>query len=184
VRRCWRAASIDSTGSIASFEVVAGSAEIAPFQGSWALLAGVVRGSGRRIRLLLVVAVAALVSDQAGKLVAAAVHPADYVHNPSLRVSVWPGLAMALGVFLLPYRPLVAAIGLSLGGGLGNLLDHYLWPGGTPDFISVSWLFPDAIWNPADLLIVIGTIGVGLALLVWPVHVGLRQWRQSASALS
>jgi hypothetical protein len=89
-----------------------------------------------------------------------------------------------LGCFCFPTGRFVAAIGLSLGGGLGNLLDHYLWPGGTPDFISVSWLFPDAIWNPADLLIVIGTIGVGLALLVWPVHVGLRQWRQSASALS
>jgi lipoprotein signal peptidase len=131
------------------------------------------------VRLLLVVAVAALVVDQAGKLVAAAVHPADYVQNPSLRFSVWASLALT--ICLLPYRPLVAAVGLSLGGGLGNLLDHYLWPGGTPDFISVSWLFPDAIWNPADLLIVVGTVGAGLALLVWPVQVGVRQWRQTAT---
>jgi lipoprotein signal peptidase len=133
------------------------------------------------VRLLLVVAVAAFVVDQAGKLVAAAVHPADYVQNPSLRFSVWASLALTLGACLLPYRPLVAAVGLSLGGGLGNLLDHYAWPGGTPDFISVSWLFPDAVWNLGDLLIVIGTLGVGLALLVWPVHVGVRQWRQTAS---
>ena len=95
-----------------------------------------VRGAGRRVRLLLVVAVAALVVDQSGKLVAAAVHPAGYVQNPTLRGSVWPSFALALGVLLLPYRPLVAAVGLSLGGASGNLLDHYLWPGGTPDFIS------------------------------------------------
>jgi lipoprotein signal peptidase len=131
--------------------------------------------------LLLVVAVAALVVDQAGKLVAAAVHPAGYAQNPSLRFSVWVSLALTLGACLLPYRPLVAAVGLSLGGSLGNLLDHYLWPRGTPDFISVSWLFPDVVWNLGDLLIVIGTLGVGLALLVWPVHVGVRQWRQTAS---
>jgi lipoprotein signal peptidase len=89
---------------------------------------------------------------------------------------------LTLGACLLPYRPLVAAVGLSLGGGLGNLLDHYLWPGGTPDFISVSWLLPDTVWNLADLLIVIGTIAAGLALLAWPVHVGVRQWRQTATA--
>ena len=133
------------------------------------------------MRLLLLVAVAALLIDQAGKLAAAAVHPAGYVQNPSLRFSVWASLALTLGACLLPYRPLVAAVGLSLGGGLGNLLDHYLWPGGTPDFISVSWLFPDAIWNLGDLLIVVGTVGAGLALLVWPVHVGVRQWRQTAT---
>ena len=157
---------------------MAGLAEIAPFPAGRALVAGVVRGSGRRVRLLLVVAAAALVVDQTGKLVAAAVHPAGYVQNPSLRGSVWPSLAFALAVLLLPYRPLVAAVGLSLGGTSGNLLDHYLWPGGTPDFISVSWLLPDAVWNLADLLIVVGTVGAVLALLVWPVHVGVRQWRQ------
>jgi hypothetical protein len=118
------------------------------------------------------------VVDQTGKLVAAAVHPAGYAHNPSLRGSAWPGLVLALAVLLLPYRPLAAAVGLSLGGASGNLLDHYLWPGGTPDFISVSWLLPDAVWNLADLLIVVGSVGIGLALLVWPVHVGVRQWRQ------
>jgi lipoprotein signal peptidase len=84
---------------------------------------------------------------------------------------------------VVPFRPLVAAVGLSLGGGLGNLLDHYLWPGGTPDFISISWLLPDAVWNPADLLVVIGTVGIGLTLLVWPVHVAVRQWRQTSARL-
>ena len=166
-----------------SLRVVAGSTDIAGLPPRRALLVSVVRGAGRRARLLLIVAGAALFCDQAAKLVAVAVHPAVYVHNPSLRFSVWPSFALVLVVCLLPYRPLVAAIGVSLGGGLGNLLDHYLWPGGTPDFISVSWLFPDAVWNLADLLIVVGTVGAGVALLVWPVHVAVRQWRQTASTL-
>jgi lipoprotein signal peptidase len=144
----------------------------------------VVWGVRLRLRLLLLVTVAAVAVDQSGKLAAAAVHPAGYVQNPSLRYSVWVGLALALVGCLLPYRPLVVAVGLSLGGGLGNLLDHYAWPGGTPDFISISWLFRGAVWNLGDLLIVIGTLGVGLALLVWPVDAGLRQSRQGTSRLS
>jgi lipoprotein signal peptidase len=135
----------------------------------------------RRLRLLLMVVIGALVVDQAAKLAVTAFHPVGYAQNPSLSGSVWPTLTVALAVCVAPYRPLVAAVGLSLGGGLGNLLDHYLWPGGTPDFISISWLLPDVVWNPADLLIVIGTVGIGVTLLVWPVHVAVRQWRQTSA---
>jgi lipoprotein signal peptidase len=153
-----------------------------PAQGG--LLGSALGGSGRRLRLLLLVAVMALVLDQSAKLVAGAVHPAGYAQNPSLLGSVWPTFAFALLVCLLPYRPLAVTVGLCVGGASGNLLDHYLWPGGTPDFISISWLFPDAVWNPADLLIVIGTLGVAVALLFWPLHAAVRQWRQTADHVS
>jgi lipoprotein signal peptidase len=133
--------------------------------------------------LLLLVAVTVLALDQSAKLVAAAVHPAGYALNPFLPGSVWPTFAFALLVCLLPYRPLAVMVGLCVGGASGNLLDHYLWPGGTPDFISVSWLFPEAIWNPADLLIMVGTLGVVVALLVWPLHSAFRQWRQTAARI-
>ena len=170
-------------GSLAS-DWVTGSAQTSPRPAKRALHGSVLGGPRARLRLLLLVAAGALLVDQTGKLVATAVHPAGFAQNPSLSGSVWPTLTLALAVCVIPYRPLVATVGLSLGGGLGNLLDHYLWPGGTPDFISISWLLPDAVWNPADLLIVIGTVGIGLTLLVWPVHVAVRQWRQTSARFS
>jgi len=76
-------------------------------------------------------------------------------------------LAISLGVlFYYPrIRPgerlLRLSLGLLLGGGLGNLLDRLL-QGYVLDFISINGL---PSFNPADLAILIGAIG--LAVGIW-----------------
>ena len=83
---------------------------------------------------------------------------------------IFTGLAIVVSIFIIFYFPQVPreewalrlAMGLQLGGALGNLLDRLLFDGYVTDFISVG-TFP--VFNIADSSI---TIGVCVLLLgVW-----------------
>jgi lipoprotein signal peptidase len=112
--------------------------------------------------------------DQASKLVAAAVHQSSYVLNsrtPPLLGTLAVAATMLL-VLTLSFRPALAAAAVWAGGAAGNLVDAYLWPGGVPDFIRVSWIW--GTWNLADAFITVGAVGLGLSLVAWLVRGGLR----------
>ena len=78
------------------------------------------------------------------------------------------------------------ALGLLLGGVLGNLTDRALREPGFPvghviDFINTPWMMP-AIYNVADMFIVTMMIAVALLVLVG-IHLdGTRERRQTAAA--
>ena len=78
------------------------------------------------------------------------------------------------------------ALGLLLGGVLGNLTDRALRAPGFPvghviDFINTPWMMP-AIYNVADMFIVTMMIAVALLVLVG-IHLdGSRERRQTADA--
>lgn len=79
---------------------------------------------------------------------------------------IFTAVAVAVAVFILYYYPRVpaeqrllrAALGLQLGGAIGNLIDRLLH-GPVTDFISVGSF---AVFNIAD-----ASISIGTALLVW-----------------
>ena len=77
------------------------------------------------------------------------------------------------------------ALGLLLGGVLGNLTDRLLREPGFPvghvvDFINTPWMMP-AIYNVADIFIVSMMIGVALLVLVGLHLDGSRERRTTAS---
>lgn len=78
------------------------------------------------------------------------------------------------------------ALGLLLGGVLGNLTDRVLREPGFPvghviDFINTPWMMP-AIYNVADIFIVSMMIGVALLVLVGLHLDGSREPRRAAAA--
>lgn len=78
------------------------------------------------------------------------------------------------------------ALGLLLGGVLGNLTDRVLREPGFPvghviDFINTPWMMP-AIYNVADIFIVSMMIGVALVVLVGLHLDGTREARKAADA--
>lgn len=78
------------------------------------------------------------------------------------------------------------ALGLLLGGVLGNLTDRVLREPGFPvghviDFINTPWMMP-AIYNVADIFIVSMMIGVALLVLVGLHLDGTREARRTADA--
>ncbi len=78
------------------------------------------------------------------------------------------------------------ALGLRLGGVLGNLTDRVLREPGFPvghviDFINTPWMMP-AIYNVADIFIVSMMIGVALLVLVGLHLDGTRDARKTADA--
>lgn len=78
------------------------------------------------------------------------------------------------------------ALGLLLGGVLGNLTDRLLREPGFPvghviDFINTPWMMP-AIYNVADIFIVSMMIAVALLVLVGLQFDGTRETRKSAVA--
>lgn len=134
------------------------------------------RGSGRWA-LALTLAVLVLAADQLAKWVvlqdwaglpyrAAGLH-LDVAYNSGISFSqlrdsgslvlvlvsaVAVGVAIAM-VFAAPrYRP---ALGVILGGALGNLLDRLRLDGAVLDFIGI-WRYPP--FNVADMAIVVGTL--------------------------
>jgi lipoprotein signal peptidase len=128
-----------------------------------------------RLRVLAVVGAVFFALDQISKLVAAALDPRWYVHNPKPHAGWWIPIAMALAVCLLPGRRFAAAGGLWVGGAAGNVLDLYVWPGGVPDFIHTPW--PHGIWNLADLFILSGAVLLAGLILPWP-FLALRRRRR------
>lgn len=77
------------------------------------------------------------------------------------------------------------ALGLLLGGVLGNLTDRVLREPGFPvghviDFINTPWMMP-AIYNVADIFIVTMMIGVALLVLVGLHLDGTREARKAAA---
>jgi signal peptidase II len=77
------------------------------------------------------------------------------------------------------------ALGLLLGGVLGNLTDRALREPGFPvghviDFINTPWMMP-AIYNVADIFIVSMMIGVALLVLVGLHLDGTREPRKAAA---
>jgi lipoprotein signal peptidase len=133
-------------------------------------------GDSLRTRLSLVLAISATVFaiDQASKLVAAAVQPANYVLNPRTPplLGTLAVLATMLLVLTLSFRPALAAAAVWMGGAAGNLVDAYAWPGGVPDFVRVSWIW--GTWNLADAFIAVGAFALGMSLVVWLVLGGVR----------
>ena len=81
-----------------------------------------------------------------------------------------PLLAVGAGVLMLrKYRLsrfVLAAIGLILGGFLGNFLDRVLF-GYVVDMLYFPWL-PFFICNPADIAITAGAALIGVSLLFRP----------------
>lgn len=78
------------------------------------------------------------------------------------------------------------ALGLLLGGVLGNLTDRLLREPGFAvghviDFINTPWMMP-AIYNIADIFIVTMMIGVALLVLVGLHFDGSREVRQEAAS--
>lgn len=78
------------------------------------------------------------------------------------------------------------ALGLLLGGVLGNLTDRVLREPGFPvghviDFINTPWMMP-AIYNVADIFIVSMMIGVALLVLVGLHLDGTREERKATDA--
>ncbi|QKJ19660.1 signal peptidase II [Microbacterium hominis] len=78
------------------------------------------------------------------------------------------------------------ALGLLLGGVLGNLTDRLLREPGFPvghvvDFINTPWMMP-AIYNVADIFIVSMMIGVALLVLVGLHLDGTREVRESSAS--
>lgn len=76
------------------------------------------------------------------------------------------------------------ALGLLLGGVLGNLTDRVLREPGFPvghviDFINTPWMMP-AIYNVADIFIVSMMIGVALLVLIGLQFDGTRESRRTA----
>lgn len=100
-----------------------------------------------------------------------------YISNTGVAFGMLPGmgivfavLAVLVSLAILYYYPRVPsedwtlrlALGLQLGGALGNLIDRVLFGGNVTDFISVGNF---AVFNVADASI---TVGVGVLLLgVW-----------------
>lgn len=90
-------------------------------------------------------------------------------------------LAILVAFFILYYYPQVprsdwslrVAMGLQLGGALGNMIDRFRFDGSVIDFISVS-KFP--VFNVAD-----SSISIGVAVLV--VGVWLAECREKKAAL-
>lgn len=78
------------------------------------------------------------------------------------------------------------ALGLLLGGVLGNLTDRLLRAPGFPvghvvDFINTPWMMP-AIYNVADIFIVTMMIGVSLLVLIGIGFDGSRERRAEPAA--
>lgn len=77
-----------------------------------------------------------------------------------LVAAVAGGVAIALVVSAPRYR---AALGVILGGALGNLIDRVHFDGSVADFIGVyGW----PAFNVADAAIVVGTVLLGLQVIV------------------
>jgi lipoprotein signal peptidase len=134
----------------------------------------------QRGRLVVPVTAVVFAIDQGSKLIAAGIHPANYILNsrtPSMFGTLAVVVTMAL-VLTLPSRPALVAAGVWAGGAAGNLFDAYLWPGGVPDFIRVSWVF--GTFNLADAFIFVGAVALGISLALW-LFVGLVR-RGSADA--
>jgi hypothetical protein len=125
----------------------------------------VVSGLPRKLKLVLLIALAVVLVDHAAKLGAAWLEPDYYMHNPAPMDYDW---VMLVPLLALLFRSRIAAalFALMLGGAASNAIDVYLWPGGVPDFIPLG----DWIYNPADFAIYGGTF----ALMGWPVWVLFR----------
>jgi lipoprotein signal peptidase len=135
-------------------------------------------GWRQRGALVLAVALACFVVDQVSKLVAAMIEPVGYTHNPDIVFLWWTPLVVVGAAVVLPFRPIAAGLGMGLGGGVANLLDAVIWPGGTPDFIPVG----NSVANVADFFIWIGDGSVLVSLLVWPVLAARRRLRRETEA--
>jgi signal peptidase II len=90
-----------------------------------------------------------------------------------------------LAVTRVSSRLWAVALGLLLGGVLGNLTDRVLREPGFPvghvvDFINTPWMMP-AIYNVADIFIVTMMIGVALLVLVGLHLDGTRERRGAES---
>jgi len=82
------------------------------------------------------------------------------------------GIIVYLGRLERPAAVMRVALGMMLGGALGNLVDRLTQDGAVTDFIDFRW-FP--IFNLADASITVGTI-----LLAW--YLLFREPAQAAAA--
>lgn len=124
------------------------------------------------------------------------------VRNPGAAFSLGDGvtwiftLALAAVAVIIGYlavtkvrsRLWAVALGLLLGGVLGNLTDRVLREPGFPvghvvDFISTPWMMP-AIYNVADIFIVTMMIGVALLVLVGIGFDGSRERKGETDAVA
>ena len=75
-----------------------------------------------------------------------------------------PGVEPEILFSIFPSRLTAAALGLIIGGALGNAIDRLHWPG-VMDFVlfhieTASWRFSWYVFNLADLAIVAGVVAL------------------------
>ncbi|WES65648.1 signal peptidase II [Microbacter sp. GSS18] len=95
-------------------------------------------------------------------------------------------LIVVLAITRVRSRLWSVALGLLLGGVLGNLTDRVFREPGFPvghvvDFIHTPWMMP-AIYNVADIFIVSMMVGVAVLVLVGIGFDGSREQREAADA--
>ena len=120
------------------------------------------------------------VVDQVTKLLMATLEPASYGHNPRMippALTPWPFVA-AMVLAVIPFRPVSIAYGLAVGGAAGNIVDSYLWPAGTPDFIPIG----SFVINVADIMWYgFCAVTAFVVVIVWPIDRIATHRRRGAS---
>ncbi len=130
--------------------------------------------SSSRISWAAILAGAVVVADQAAKALAARHQPP--LHNRALAFGIATGptavLAVCsilmLGLFVIVIGRWAVQVGISpafpaliVGGGIANTLDRVRL-GAVRDFIATPW----AVVNVADLVVLVGVLGFGVAMLL------------------
>jgi lipoprotein signal peptidase len=108
-----------------------------------------------------------VLANQAANGLVRLINPSTYTHNQHVDFFWWLLLIEVCIGAAIPFRPIRICVALTVGGGLSNIADYYVWPGGIPDYIRVAWI--DGTWNVADACIWVGAIGLGLIILTWGV---------------
>jgi signal peptidase II len=104
----------------------------------------------------------------------------------TIALAVVAGVIVWLAAARVRSRLWAVALGLLLGGVLGNLSDRMFRAPGFPvghvvDFINTPWMMP-AIYNVADMFIVTMMIGVAVLVLAGPNLDGTRHTRHATAA--
>ena len=116
-----------------------------------------------RFRWVVVATAGFFAIDQLSKLLATAFPPDHYVKNDSPGPEQWEALVPLLILPLFTHRLLLVTGSMFIGGGIGNTMNSWAWPGGVPDFIDAPFPFSEpSIWNVTDAFIVLGFGGFWL----------------------
>jgi Signal peptidase (SPase) II len=118
-----------------------------------------------RVRIGLIVALGAVTLDHATKAVA--IPLPSHATNPARDFWWWLPIVTFLAGCLIPSTCVAVCLGLTLGGASSNIVDAFVWPGGTPDFIRDV---DGALFNLADVFIAAGLLGAFICATVFGVR--------------